>query len=162
MRAALLLIVVALAPLGQAPSPAGQEAKPVPQGQEAKPVPKDSVEIVTPGCLKGRVFTATPRPEGEGAMRGPNVTGHHFRVNGPHDVMDLVKAQDGHLVEVTGIVKRSALGSEGLGVKVGGTRMVFGAPGGDPGHMAPPTPGSNVPVMDVSNVRFLDDSCPIK
>jgi len=38
------------------------------QGQEpkAKPVPKDSVEVLTRGCLKGRVFTATPRPADEG------------------------------------------------------------------------------------------------
>jgi hypothetical protein len=50
------------------------------QEPKAKPVPKDSVEVVTRGCLKGRVFTATPRPADEGAIRGPDVTGHRFRV----------------------------------------------------------------------------------
>src|SRR4051812_18027672 len=81
----------------------------------AKPVPKDSVQIVTRGCFKGRVFTATPTPEGEVA-RGPDVTGRHFRVSGPHDVMELVKQHDGQLVEVVGIVRKAALSDQGLGM----------------------------------------------
>ncbi len=128
-----LLLVVALA----------QDQEP-----KAKAVPKDSVEVLTRGCLKGRVFTATPRPADEGAIHGPDVTGHRFRVAGPKDVMALVKQHDGHLVEVDGIVRKAALGDEGLGVKVGHSRVVVGAPGGDPGRMAPPTPGSEVPTMD--------------
>jgi hypothetical protein len=127
----------------------------------AKSVPKDSVEIVTRGCLKGRVFTATPTPEGE-VHRGPDVTGRHFRVSGPHDVMDLVKKHDGHLVEVVGIVRQAALSDQGVGIKMGGTRMVIGAPGGDPGRMSPPTPGTNVPVMDLTSIGFLSETCPVR
>ena len=114
-----LLLVVALA----------QDQEP-----KAKAVPKDSVEVLTRGCLKGRVFTATPRPADEGAIHGPDVTGHRFRVAGPKDVMALVKQHDGHLVEVDGIVRKAALGDQGLGVKVGHSRVVVGAPGcGIPG-----------------------------
>jgi hypothetical protein len=127
----------------------------------AKPVPKDSVQVATRGCFKGRVFTATPNPEGEIA-RGPDVTGRHFRVAGPHDVMDLVKQHDGHLVEIVGIVRKSALSDQGIGIKMGGTRMVIGAPGGDPGRLGPPTPGTNVPVMDLTSVGFLSETCPIR
>ncbi len=127
----------------------------------AKPVPKDSVQIATRGCFKGRVFTATPTPEGEIA-RGPNVTGRHFRVAGPHAVMDLVKQHDGHLVEVVGVVRKAALGDQGLGMKVGGARMVIGAPSGDPGRIGLQTPGTNVPVMDLTSVSFLSESCPVR
>ena len=134
------------------------------QGQEPQPkaVPKDSVEVLTRGCLKGRVFTATPRPADEGAIRGPDVTGRRFRVAGPKEVMALVKQHDGHLVEVDGIVRKAALGDQGLGMKIGGAKVVIGAPGGDPGRMGPPTPASNVPTMDVNSIQYLADECPIK
>jgi hypothetical protein len=95
-------------------------------------------------------------------MRGPDVTGRRFRVAGPKDVMAMVKEHQGHLVEVDGIIRKAALGDEGLGMKVGGARVVIGAPGSDPGRMGPPTPASNVPTIDVSSIRYLDDECPIK
>ena len=31
--------------------------------QDTKPIPKDSVEVTSRGCLKGRVFTGTGQPE---------------------------------------------------------------------------------------------------
>jgi hypothetical protein len=126
-----------------------------------KPVPNDSVEIATRGCLRGRVFTATPRPEGEPA-RGPDVTGRRFRLSGSREVMEQVKQNDGHLVEIVGIVRKSALGSEGIGFRAGGSQVTVGAPRSDPGRMSPPTPGTNVPVMDLTSVGFLDNSCPVR
>lgn len=132
-----------------------------PQEPGPKSVPKDSVEISTRGCFKGHVFTATPMPEGEPA-RGPDVTGRHFKVSGSKEVMALVKQNDGRLVEVVGIVRKSALSDQGVGIKMGGTRMVIGAPGGDPGRMSPPTPGTNVPVIDLTSVSYLADTCPIR
>lgn len=111
------------------------------QEPKAKPVPNDSVEVLTRGCLKGRVFTATPRPADEGAIRGPDVTGHRFRVSGPKDVMALVKQHDGHLVEVDGIIRKAALSDEGLGVKVGHSKVVIGAPAAIPVAWARPHPG---------------------
>ena len=74
--------------------------------QDTKAIPKDSVEVTSRGCFKGRVFTGTGQPEGEGVVRGPDVTGRHFRVNGPRDVMDVVKQNDGHLVEIVGSCAR--------------------------------------------------------
>jgi hypothetical protein len=61
---------------------------------EEKKVPKDSVQISAPGCLKGRVFTATPQREGVDVVSGPDVTGRHFRLAGPKDVMKTVKEND--------------------------------------------------------------------
>jgi hypothetical protein len=131
------------------------------QEPETKKVPKDSVEIATRGCLKGRVFTATPPPEGEGVRHGPDVTGRHFRVSGPKDVMKLVKQHNGHLVEVVGLVRKNALSDDGIGMRVGGTRVVIGAPGADPDRMYA-HPVANVAVMDLSSIGFLSESCPIR
>src|SRR5262245_34304639 len=104
-----------------------------PAQQEKKPIPKDSVEISSPGCLKGRVFTATPPREGELTREGPDVTGRHFRVSGPREISDLIKRYNGQLVELVGIVTKGALAEHGTGMKVGGGRVVIGAPCGDPG-----------------------------
>jgi hypothetical protein len=132
-----------------------------PQEAETKKIPKDSVEVATRGCLKGRVFTATPAPEGEGVRRGPDVTGHHFRVSAPKDLMKVVKQHNGHLVEVVGLIRKSALSDSGIGMKVGGTRVVIGAPGTDPDRSMYNHPVANVNVMDLTSIGFLSNDCPI-
>ena len=147
MTSLVLSLLLALAPPGQ---------------QESKPIPKDSVEISTPGCLKGRVFTATLPPEDERTGKGPDVAGRHFRVSGPREVSDLIKRYNGQLVEVVGVVLKGALAEYGTGVKVGkGARVVIGAPRGDPSraNMNQMTP--TMPVMDVTAIRFLAERCPI-
>ena len=130
--------------------------------QETKSVPKDSVEIFARGCLKGRVFTATSAPEDEGVRRGPDVVGLHFRVNGPREVMDEVKKQNGHRVEVVGLVRKAALDDQGIGMKVGGARVVIGAPSGDPTRMNPRTTPTSVAVIDLTAIRSLSDSCSVE
>ena len=132
-----------------------------PTQQESKPIPKDSVEISTPGCLKGRVFTATAPPEGELTRNGPDVTGRHFRVSGPREINDLIKRHNGQLVEVVGVVLKGALADYGTGVKVGGARVVIGAPRGDPSRANMNTMTPSMPVMDVTALRFLSEKCPI-
>jgi len=126
---------------------------------EPKPVPKDSVEIATAGCLKGRVFTATgPREEGS-PVRGPDVTGRSFKLAGPREVMDKVKEHNGHYVEVSGIVLKSALMTSG--VRLGNSGVSIGAPTGSSpvGSMRQPMGG--LPVMDASGVAYIDSRCPI-
>ena len=133
-----------------------------PAQQESKPVPKDSVEISSPGCLKGRVFTATPQPEGEYTRVGPDVTGRHFRVSGPKEISDQIKRYNGQLVEIVGIVTKGSLTEYGTGMKVGkGARVVIGAPRGDPSRANMNTVTPSMPVMDVTAIRFLSDRCPI-
>jgi hypothetical protein len=132
------------------------------QSPEPKPVPKDSVELEARGCLKGRVFTATSEPEDEGVRRGPDVIGRHFRLNGKREVMDSVKAHNGHRVAVVGLVKKSDLADQGVGMKVGGARVVIGAQGADPNsrmnsQMSAPT----MAVMDVVAIRDLAAQCSV-
>jgi hypothetical protein len=126
-----------------------------------KKIPNDSVEVGARGCFKGRVFAAGARTEEEGVRLGPDISGHSFRVAAPKDVMNEVKKHDGHFVEVVGIVKKADLGDHLLGAKVGGARVVIGQPGRDPMRSNLPTPPA-VPVMDVTAVKFLSESCPIR
>jgi hypothetical protein len=128
--------------------------------QETKPIPKDSVEVTARGCLKGRVFTGTGQPEDEGVVRGPDVTGRHFRVSGPKAVMNVVKQNNGHLVLVVGIVRRAALDDQGVGLKIGGARVMV-SPGGDPSRMNSTATAPSVPTMDLTTVQYLSDKCPI-
>ncbi len=134
----------------------------VPTSQESKPVPADSVEVAARGCLKGRVFTATPSPEEERTGRGPDITGRSFRMSGPKAVMAEVKKHNGHLVEVVGLVRKTSLMDSTPGARVGNTRIVIGAPRSAPmGSPSRPPVGEGVPVLDATSVRFLSESCPI-
>ena len=132
-----------------------------PQEPGAKKVPSDSVEVGARGCLKGRVFAATARAEDEGVRLGPDIAGRSFRIAAKKEVMAVVKQHDGHWVEIEGIVKKADLEGYTLGTKIGGARVVIGQPGRDPMRTNYPTPPA-VPVMDVSAVRFLSETCPVK
>jgi hypothetical protein len=133
-----------------------------PAAQESRPIPKDSVEVEARGCLKGRVFTGTPAPDDEGTRRGPDIAGRHFRVSGPREVMDQVKEHNGHLVQLVGVVRKSALDDQGVGMRVGrGARVVIGAPTSDPTRTNMGAAAPSVPVMDVTVIRLLSEKCPI-
>jgi hypothetical protein len=131
--------------------------------QETRSVPKDSVEVDARGCVKGRVFTATGQPVEERTVKGPDITGHSFRLTGKKDVIDLVKRYNGQYVEVVGIVRRAALDDQGVGMRIGrGTRVVIGAPGNDPTRMNTPSAAPSVAAMDLIAIRVLEDRCPIQ
>ncbi len=129
--------------------------------QETRPVPKDSMLVEARGCLKGRVFTATSPIEHEGALRGPDISGKHFRINGKKELTNQVKAHDGHTVEISGIVRKADLADGGVGFKVGGARVVIGAQGSNPAARNTPT-APMVPTMDALTLRFVEDRCLIQ
>ena len=129
--------------------------------QETRPVPKDSMLVEARGCLKGRVFTAVSPIEHEGALRGPDISGRHFRINGKKELTNQVKEHDGHTVEISGIVRKADLSDEGVGFKVGGSRVVIGAPGSNPNARNTPT-APMMPTMDAVTLRFVQDRCVIQ
>jgi hypothetical protein len=153
-------LLLALSLLGTELPP--MEATARPTDQETRTVPKDSVEVDARGCLKGRVFTATGQPPEERTVKGPDITGHHFRVTGKKDVIDLVKRYNGQYVEVVGIVRRAALDDQGIGMRVGGARVVIGAPGTDPTRMNTPSAAPSVAAMDLVAIRVLAERCPVQ
>ncbi|MEN3336360.1 MAG: hypothetical protein V7647_36 [Acidobacteriota bacterium] len=119
-------------------------------------VPKDSIELAITGCLTGNVLAVSDvrRPDTES---GPPVRAKSFRLAAKGDVKDDVKREDHHLVEVTGLVRKSALMEPGIKigrrVTVGGSNPVAGSTGERP---APP---EMIPVMDVWSVRLRSSSC---
>lgn len=129
--------------------------------QETREVPKDSMLVGARGCLKGRVFTATAPIEHDGAQRGPDITAKRFRINGKKDLVNKVKAHDGHLVEVTGLVRKADLSDEGVGFKLGGARVVIGAQGTNPAARNTPM-APMMPTMDALTLVFVKDQCPLQ
>lgn len=128
------------------------------EGQERPRVPSDSIELVVSGCLKGRVLAVSDARQTD-TQSGPIVRSKSFRLAGKGDVMKDVKKEDGHFVEVTGIVKRSAL--DGKGVKIG-KRVTVG--GGSPvaGTKSMPDPVADVAVMDITALRHRSSSCAVQ
>lgn len=144
MTTLVLLIVLGLTPPPQEPS------------QEERPrVPKDSIQLVITGCLKGRMLIVSDLRQTD-TQAGPIVRAKTFRLAGKGDVMKDVKREDRHLVDVIGLVKRSALTEPGVKV---GKGIVIG--GGQPvsGSGMRPNPSEYIPVLDVESVRLRSTSC---
>jgi len=124
--------------------------------QENKPVPKDSVRVFVPGCTKGFIFTAGRRTQDEpGSVDIPE--GMHLRMNGPKDVMTEIKAHEGSMIEITGLMKKGQYKPDGVGIG-GGVRI---APGpASPGGSLSGNPGVNQLLVDVEGWRPIVGACP--
>ena len=132
-------------------------AAPLAAQQEEHPkVPKDSVFVTITGCLKGRVLKAADVRQ-EDTTSGVVVRQHSFRVAGKKDVMKAVKGEDGHRVELTGLIRKSALMEPG--VKFKGGRVVVGGGTMASGSSNLPDPSENVLVLDAWTVQALGGSC---
>jgi hypothetical protein len=119
-------------------------------------VPKDSVQLNVVGCLTGKVLAVSDVRRSD-TESGPVVRAKSFRLSAKGDVGDDVKREDHHLVEVTGVVRKSALIEPGVKIgkriTVGGGNPVAGSGG------ARPDPPEMIPVMDVWSVRMRSTSC---
>ena len=123
--------------------------------QETKPVPKDSVRVAIPGCTKGYVFTAGPRTveePGNFEIR----EGMHLRMNGPKKLMSEIKAHEGSMIEIVGLMKK---GQYNDGVNIGGVRVSPG-PTGPSGRF--PSPAANQIQIDVEGWRQIEGACPTR
>jgi hypothetical protein len=146
MRAA---IVAAVAALSVAPLVA-QEAK------DTKPVPKDSMRVYVAGCTKGMVFTAGPRTEDPPSSLEIR-EGMHLRMNGPKKLMGEIKAHEGSMIGITGLMKKGQY-SPG-GIPVGGGVRIGPAPSG-PGAGAVGNPYVEQAFIDVETWRQVPGNCP--
>jgi hypothetical protein len=121
--------------------------------QEPKPVPKDSMRVSIPGCARGYAFTVARRSAGEPtSMSVPE--GTHFRMNGPKKTMGEIKANEGTMIEVTGLVRRDDLRPSG--VNLGGVRIVGRASGGS---LSSSPMGGQI-ALDVESWRAIPGGCP--
>ena len=110
---------------------------------------------VLTGCLKGRVIRTSDVRQTDTAS-GVNIRAHSFRVEGKKDVIERVKDNDGERVEITGLIKKSALIEPGMRFK-GGRVVVGGGTSGGTGAL--PDPAENVLVIDALSVTALGGSC---
>ena len=120
--------------------------------QETKPVPKDSVRVSIPGCARGYVFTAGPRNSDQpGSLE--ITEGMHLRMNGPKKLMGEIKAHEGSMIEITGLMKK---GQYKDGINIGGGVRVSGA-SPTTGSLGSPTAGQTM--IDVESWRQVDGVC---
>ena len=117
---------------------------------------KNSIEVVVRGCLKGRELTAD---EISGSDALANEVGMLFRLSAKGQVSDEVKKQNGHRVEITGLIKKSALAEPGL--KLGGGRVVIGGSpmSTDPTKNPARNPQRRIVPMDVTLVEMIAETC---
>jgi len=124
--------------------------------QENKPVPKDSVRVFIPGCAKGLIFTAGPRTQDQpGSLVIPE--GMHLRMNGPKKMLTEIKAHEGSMIEITGLMKKGQYTPDGVGIG-GGVRIT---PGPAPtGGSLPGNPIVSQILIDIEGWRLVVGACP--
>jgi hypothetical protein len=121
--------------------------------QETKPVPKDSMRVSIPGCTKGQIFTAAKRTTDEpGSADVPE--GTHMRMNGPKKLIAEIRAQEGQMIQLTGLMKKGQYAPGGVRLG-GGVSISPGSPGG----MAS-SPVAGQAFIDVEGWRPATGSCP--
>ena len=127
-----------------------------PLSAQEKKVPKDSFRVTVPGCTKGYVFTAGPRTEDQpGRLDVPE--GIHLRMNGPKKLIADIRAHEGQMIQITGLMKKGQYNQQGIAIG-GGVRVIPGT-GGPVGNR--PTVGTEaVNYIDVESWQPAPGSCP--
>jgi hypothetical protein len=123
--------------------------------QEDKPVPKDSARVAVPGCTKGYIFTVGSRAANEAGSNFDIPEGMHLRMNGPKKMMAEIKAHEGSLIEITGLMKKEQYRPDGVAIG-GGVRIGPGPTGGGL------SPGGGQSFIDVEGWHPLVGSCPTR
>jgi hypothetical protein len=126
---------------------------------QERPVPKDSSRISVTGCTTDRTFIVTPRSEAE-PVQATLRPGRRFRLSGAKKILEEIKKQEGMLVEITGLVRKSDLTE--TGVRAGRVRIGGGPPRAPMGgsNNVGRDPMYDEAVMDVEAWRPLPESCP--
>ena len=140
MRTTLLVLALAAA------------SSSLPSAQE-RPVPKDSQRLSISGCARGRVFTVGRDPEHETSF--VMELGTKIRLEGDKKVLADIKAREGAMVEITGLMKQSDTRPPGIGVAGGRVRITPVMPS----SRGRPDPGPSPPILDVESYRLLNASC---
>ena len=124
--------------------------------ETTKAVPKDSVRVYVTGCAKGKVFTAGLRTEDPPSNLEIR-EGTHLRMNGPKKLMAEIKAHEGSVVGITGLMKKGQYAPGG--VSIGGVRI---------GPAVPPSSSRGIvnasgieqAFIDVESWRPVPGRCP--
>jgi hypothetical protein len=141
-----LTMVVAVTTLALSAQVAAQEKK----------IPKDSIRVTVPGCTKGMVFTAGPRTEDQpGRLDIPE--GIHLRMNGPKKLLNDIRAHEGQMIQITGLMKKGQYNQQGVAIG-GGIRVIPGT--GGAGGSRPYVGTEAVNYIDVESWQPASGNCP--
>ena len=131
----------------------------VPASTQERPVPKDSSRLSIPGCAYDRLFIVDVGPEHE-MPRSDMKPGRRLRLSGDKKILCEIKARQGDMVEITGLVRKSDLMEQGVSVAGGRVRIM---PGRSPvGSNVGRDPGVSQAVIDVESWRLLNTTCPAR
>jgi hypothetical protein len=83
--------------------------------------------------------------------------GTKVRLEGNKKVLADIKAREGTMVEITGLMKQSDVVQPGVGIAGGRVRITPVMPSGRTSGM---DPGPSPPILDVESYRLLNASCP--
>ncbi len=128
------------------------------QEQEHPKIPNDSVEVTVTGCLNKRVLVADDVRQPD-VSSGPRVHSHAFRLQGKKDLVETVKKNNKQRVEITGLIKKSALMESGVKFKGGRVTVGGGTSGMGPAPNQAPDSTQTVPVLDMSSVQLIGGDC---
>lgn len=126
----------------------------LPSAQE-RPVPKDSTRLSVSGCANGRAFTVGRDPTNE-SHAFELAEGMKLRLEGQKKVMGEIKAHEGSMIEITGLMKQSEVVQPGVGLAGGRVRITPVMPSS---RTSSPSTGTPIPVFDVESYRLLNSSC---
>lgn len=102
------------------------------------------------------MFTVGRDPDHE--TRGVQLDeGMKIRLEGDKKVLNEIKANEGSMVALTGLMKQSDVVQPGIGVAGGRIRIAPVMPAGRSGAR---DPGPPTPVLDVESYQLLNRSCP--
>jgi hypothetical protein len=123
--------------------------------QERK-IPKDSIRVTVPGCTKGYVFTAGPRTEDQPG-RLDIAEGIHLRMNGQKKLIAEIRAHEGQMIQITGLMKKGQQNQQGISLG-GGVRVVPGT--GGPVGSRPTVGTESINYIDVESWQPAPGTCP--
>lgn len=126
---------------------------------QEKPIPKDSTRLTVPGCAYDRLFLVDISPEHE-MPRTDLKPGRRLRLSGPKKLLAEIKAHPGDMVELTGLIRKSDLVEQGVGLAGGRIRIM---PGRSPvGAAGGPDSTVTQAIIDVESWRLLNATCPAR
>ena len=126
---------------------------------QEKAVPKDSVRLTIPGCAYDRLFIVDSSPEHE-MPRSDIKPGRRLRLSGPKKMLEEIKSRQSDMVELTGLMRKSDLIEQGVGLAGGSVRIM---PGRSPvGATGGPDSTVTQAVIDLESWRPLNVTCPAR
>jgi hypothetical protein len=125
--------------------------------QDVPDVPKDSTVVILNGCAKdGKFIVGERREDQPGSLEIQ--PGRRFRLNGAKTLMKDIKAHQRTAMQVRGLIRKTDVTPQGIGV-LGGRVRIGGAVPRDAISDPARDPAYNQTVLDVKSWQPLTGDC---